>query len=222
MLVNGAWCTLRQWDAIVDPLAERFTVIRHDVRGTGTSTPGPDDENTFEHFSDDIAGLVSEVGFDGFDLWGMAWGSRVALVTAARHPDRVGRLVLTDLAIDPADVDAQKAGAESAKRARAAAGVEEVPKPAGAFDHADRKAAAGALAATFGHPDLMPFVQQVAAPTLIATGEYDPNLASSRRALEGFADARLEVLALTAHGSVLQRPDHTLGVVSAFLSPEGS
>ncbi len=33
MLVNGARCTVRQWDAIVDELNDRHTVIRHDVRG---------------------------------------------------------------------------------------------------------------------------------------------------------------------------------------------
>jgi pimeloyl-ACP methyl ester carboxylesterase len=63
----------------------------------------------------------------------------------------------------------------------------------------------------------MPFVEHVTAPTLIATGEFDPNLASSRRALAGFADARLEVLPLTAHGSVMQRPDLVTATVSAFL-----
>ncbi len=98
-----------------------------------------------------------------------------------------------------------------------AAGVEEVEKPAGAFDHNDADEARLALAATTLHPDLMPFVADVRAPTLIATGEYDPNLESSRRALAGFSDASLVVLELTAHGSVLQRPDLVLRTVTQFL-----
>jgi len=48
MLVNGAFCTVRQWDGIVGRLAESFRVIRHDVRGTGRSAAGPDDGYTFE------------------------------------------------------------------------------------------------------------------------------------------------------------------------------
>ncbi|MBM4242534.1 MAG: hypothetical protein FJ148_01805 [Deltaproteobacteria bacterium] len=74
-----------------------------------------------------------------------------------------------------------------------------------------------ALGATRLHPDLTPFVAAVTAPTLIATGDHDPNLASSRRALAGFADARLEVLPHTGHGSVLQRPALVAGLVIDFL-----
>lgn len=220
MLVNGAWCTLRQWDAVVAPLAERFTVIRHDVRGTGRSPAGPPEENTFEHYADDLVALAAAQGFDRFHLWGMAWGARLALVTAADHPERIDRLLLSDLAIDPADVAAQKAGAVAAKLARASAGVAEAAKVPGAFDHEDREAAGAALAATALQPDLMPFVRRVEASTMVATGDHDPNLASSRRALEGFRDARLEVLPLTAHGSVLQRPDVAVATALDFLISE--
>jgi pimeloyl-ACP methyl ester carboxylesterase len=54
-------------------------------------------------------------------------------------------------------------------------------------------------------------------PTLIATGDHDPNLISSRRALVALADARLEVLPLTAHGSVMQRPELVAETVLGFL-----
>ena len=220
LTVNGARCTVRQWDHAIDELSVRFTVVRHDVRGTGRSGPGPDDGYRFERYADDIVAVAEKLGFDRFALWGMAWGARVALVTAARHPEWISRLVLSDFAIDPADVEAQKEGGRGAKAARAAAGVTEVDPVPGAFDHDHPQAAASALAATLHHPDLMPFVEKVTAPTLIATGEHDPNLASSRRALVGFADARLEVLPMTGHGSVLTRPDTTTAVVLDFLGAE--
>ena len=63
----------------------------------------------------------------------------------------------------------------------------------------------------------MPFVERIAAPTLIATGDHDPNLVSSRRALGGLTDGRLEVLPLTEHGSVLHRPAVVLEAVLPFL-----
>ena len=220
VLVNGATCNLHQWDLVIDELAATHTVIRHDVRGTGHSPPGPTEACTFEHYADDIVELCAGLGFARFDLWGMAWGARVALVTAARHPDAVDRLVLSDLAVDPADPEAQRAGALQARQARAAAGVAETPKPAGAFDHDDPEAMARTLAATTAHPDLRPFARQVQAPTLIVTGEFDPNLVSSRAALPHFADAALRQLPLTAHGSVLQRPDIVLAEVTPFLAPE--
>ncbi len=90
--------------------------------------------------------------------------------------------MLSDFSIDPADLEAQKQGAIEAKRARIEAGIVDPPHPAGLRDHDDHEAMQAAMAATQLHPDLLPFVEQVRAPTLIATGDHDPNLASSRRA----------------------------------------
>jgi len=139
VLVNGAFCSLRQWDGVIDALASRHRVIRLDVRGTGRSGAGPADGYTFERYADDIAEIAATVGADSFatvgadsfSLWGLAWGARVALVAAARHAARVDRLVLSDFAVDPADLDAQLRGMQTAKEARAAQGIEEVAPPAG-------------------------------------------------------------------------------------------
>jgi len=217
-LVNGAFCSLRQWDHVVRDLADSFRVIRHDVRGSGCSRGGPAETNTFEQYAADIVTIGEHLETGPGALWGMAWGARVALVAAARHPGRFSRLVLSDLGIDPADVDAQKAGARRAAEARAREGIAEVERPAGWRDHEDFDAARRAMAATFAHPDLMPFVAKVKMPVLVATGEHDSNLVSSRRALAGFEDGRLEVLAHTGHGSVLQRPDLVARTVMPFLA----
>ena len=217
LLVNGAGLTTRRWDGVVGRLGETRTVIRHDVRGTGASSAGPASGYRFERYARDIVEIADRLGVSNFDLWGMAWGSRVALVTAANHPGRVRRLVLSDFSVDPADSEAQKQGAIEAKRARAAAGIVDPPRPAGLGDHNDREAMRAAMAATLIHPDLLPFVAQVQAPTLIATGDHDPNLVSSLRALPRLATGRLVELPLTGHGSVLSRPDVTVDAVLGFL-----
>lgn len=219
LLVNGAYCTVRQWDRVVEALAARHRVIRFDVRGTGRSAAGPAGEYTFERYADDIAAVAGALGADSLSIWGMAWGARVALVTAARHRRLVNRVILSDLSIDPADVEAQQRGAAAAKAERAALGIPEVPKPAGWRDHDDIVEAGRALSATVLHPDLYPVAEAVGQPTLICTGEHDPNLASSRRALRALADGRLEVLRHTGHGSVLQRPDLIVDLVLDFLDP---
>jgi len=54
-------------------------------------------------------------------------------MAAARHSTRFHRLVLSDLGIDPADVEAQKAGAKAAAEARVRAGVEPIPRPVAPF-----------------------------------------------------------------------------------------
>lgn len=217
LLVNGAFCTVRQWDLVVGALTDRYRVIRLDVRGTGRSAAGPRHGYTFERYADDIEAIAHQVGADTISIWGMAWGARVALVAAARHPGLVRRVVLSDLSIEPADTDAQRRGAAVAKAERAAAGIPEAPEPAGWCDHNDIDEARRALAATLLHPDLYGVAEAVGQPTLICTGEHDPNLASSRRALGALTEGRLEVLRSTGHGSVLQRPDLVVGLVLDFL-----
>jgi pimeloyl-ACP methyl ester carboxylesterase len=218
VVVNGAFCSLRMWDGVVGVLAANRTVIRHDVRGTGRSDSGPSDQNRFEVYADDIASLCRQLGVERAVVWGMAWGARLALVTAARHPDLVERLVLTDLGIDPADPVAQRDGYVAARRARAAVGIAEVERPEGWRQHDDEAAATASLAATLLHPDLGPFVEQVSCPTLIATGDHDPNLRSSRRALDLLGDGMLVELEHTGHGSVLNRPDQVLAAVVPFIA----
>lgn len=217
VLVNGAALNLRQWDGVCNRLAGTRTIIRHDVRGTGSSSAGPRGGYTFEQYALDIVAIADRLGIDEFDMWGMAWGSRVALVTAALYPGHVRKLVLSDFSIDPADLDAQKAGAAEAKAARAAAGIVDPPVPHGLRDHRDPDAMRLAMAATSLHTDLLPFVKSVGARTLIATGQHDPNLVSSRRALPAFATAQLVELELTGHGSVLSRPDVVTDAVLRFI-----
>ena len=208
---------VRQWDGVIELLAAQHLVVRHDVRGTGSSSPGPPSGYTFEQYGSDIVTIAVQLGLDTFDLWGMAWGARVALVTAAQHVGRVQRLVLSDFSIDPADLDAQKQGAADAKAARATAGITDPPPPAGLRDHRDPDAMRAAVAATLLHTDLLPFVQQVRATTLIATGDHDPNLGSSRRARPSLKTGRLVELELTGHGSVLSRPHIVTDAVLQFL-----
>jgi pimeloyl-ACP methyl ester carboxylesterase len=217
-LLNGAFCNLRQWDRLIPELARSFRVIRHDVRGTGRSGAGPNEGNRFEQYASDLVAIGDHLDARSGALWGMAWGARVALVAAAEHASRFTRVVLSDLAIDPADVAAQRAGAKAAAEAGERAGLQPSTLPEGWNQHDDVEAAQRTLAATTHYPDLMPFVERVELLVLIATGEHDPNLASSRRALGAFANARLEVLPHTGHGSVLQRPDLVLERVAPFLA----
>lgn len=207
LLVNPAMSTVRSWDYIVPLLSRDFQIIRFDVRGKGSSDPGPSDHYRFERYGDDIAAILDHLDVADSYIWGMAWGARVALVAAAIHPRRLTRLMLADFAIDPADVAAQKQGYLTAKAALADEFVTVPERPLGWNTHHDGDAAAKALAATHHHADLMGFVERIEQPTLIATGEHDPNLISSRRALPGFTHAVLEVVPLAGHVAAFQRPD---------------
>jgi pimeloyl-ACP methyl ester carboxylesterase len=76
-------------------LAQHHTLVRFDLRGTGRSELPLDRESlTFPRLADDVEALRVARGLDSVDLVAHSAGCFVALTYAARHPDRVSRLVL--------------------------------------------------------------------------------------------------------------------------------
>ena len=74
-------------------LAENRMLVRYDVRGTGLS-----DREVIDHTLDaqllDLDAVIDSLGLERFCLLGAANASAVAVAYAARHPERVKKLVL--------------------------------------------------------------------------------------------------------------------------------
>ena len=69
------------------------TLLRYDERGCGLSDWNVEHFN-FDDWVDDLELVVDADGLDRFPLLGVSQGAAVAVAFAARHPDRVERLVL--------------------------------------------------------------------------------------------------------------------------------
>lgn len=217
LLFSGARCNTGMWEPVLPPLSSRFHVIRHDVRGTGHSKLKPDAPLGLDYCADDAVAVLDELGVDQCAVWGMAFGSRVALAFAARHPDRVSRLALFDASVEAPDWQAQQQSMRNAREARQRLQIPEIQLNNCWFDHDSPETLAAVLRASFAQGDHQRYAHRVTAPTLIATGELDPNLGASRRLQRIIPGSRLTVLEATGHGSVLQRPDLCLSVVLPFL-----
>jgi pimeloyl-ACP methyl ester carboxylesterase len=86
---------LRPW---LDALGRDARLVYVDLRGHGRSTP-PADANgyTIAAASSDLASLVATIARDGrADFIGHDFGAAIVLDLAARHPERVRRVVLVD------------------------------------------------------------------------------------------------------------------------------
>jgi pimeloyl-ACP methyl ester carboxylesterase/DNA-binding CsgD family transcriptional regulator len=81
------------WRHWLDGLGERHTLIRYDERGCGLSDREIPDV-TVEDSVGDLEAVVDAAGLDRFVLLGISGGAPVAVAYAARHPDRIERLVL--------------------------------------------------------------------------------------------------------------------------------
>lgn len=73
-------------------LARRHRLIRYDGRGIGLSDPSP--RFSAQTRLADLEAVVEALGLERFSLMGMSEGTSTAIRFAARHPDRVSRLVL--------------------------------------------------------------------------------------------------------------------------------
>lgn len=81
------------WTHWLEFLSSRWTLIRCDQRGSGLSDWHVDDLS-FDRWVDDLECVVDAAGLERFTLLGISQGGAVAVEYAARHPERVERLVL--------------------------------------------------------------------------------------------------------------------------------
>ena len=78
------------------PLADSYTVITFDARGSGQSEAAP--PYTHEQWVADLDGVREHFGLERFILTGGSYGGFIALEYVLAHPDRVTHLILRDTA----------------------------------------------------------------------------------------------------------------------------
>ena len=83
------------WRHWFETLADGRTLVRYDPRGSGLSDRNVDDFS-LEAWISDLEAVVDAVGLQRFPLIGLCQGGVVAVAFAARHPERVTRLILYD------------------------------------------------------------------------------------------------------------------------------
>src|SRR6185436_1907445 len=81
------------WRHWLAALGTGRTVVRYDERGCGLSDRDVG-ELSVDLWVTDLETVVAAAGLERFALLGISQGAAVALVYAARHPDRVSHLVL--------------------------------------------------------------------------------------------------------------------------------
>ncbi|MFQ6227505.1 alpha/beta fold hydrolase [Nocardia sp. NPDC002869] len=86
----------RWWDGVRPGLDRNFRTITFDYRGTGDTRADDTDaaEWTTRLFAADAAAVLDALGYPSAHVYASSMGGRVAQWLAARHPERVQRLVL--------------------------------------------------------------------------------------------------------------------------------
>ncbi|MBX3576307.1 MAG: 3-oxoadipate enol-lactonase [Rhizobiaceae bacterium] len=94
---NSLGTDFRIWDGVVERLRERFLIVRYDKRGHGLSEETPAPYALTDHV-DDLAALLDHLGIGQAAIVGLSVGGMIAQGLAARRPDLVNALVLSNTA----------------------------------------------------------------------------------------------------------------------------
>jgi len=101
LLLHGYPQTHVCWHRVAPILAERFTVVCPDLRGTGDSAKPPGDPEHLAYskrvMAQDQIEVMQSLGFNTFAVVGHDRGARVAHRMALDHAQKVTRLVLLDI-----------------------------------------------------------------------------------------------------------------------------
>ncbi|HEX7246972.1 MAG TPA: alpha/beta hydrolase, partial [Actinomycetota bacterium] len=92
LLHPGLW-DMRAWDPQFEPWAERFRVLRYDMRGYGASSRP--DGSAYSHVRD-LEAVLDEEGIDRFHLMTFSRGTSWGLQLALAHRGRVASLSIGD------------------------------------------------------------------------------------------------------------------------------
>jgi pimeloyl-ACP methyl ester carboxylesterase len=93
LLVHGMAGTARNWEAVIDPLALRNTVVAPDFPGHGESAPGGGDYS-LGGLAGGLRDLMLALGHERATLVGHSLGGGVALQFTYQFPEMVERLAL--------------------------------------------------------------------------------------------------------------------------------
>ncbi|MFQ3663736.1 MAG: alpha/beta hydrolase [Chloroflexaceae bacterium] len=100
LLIHDFGATSRIWRGVASALADARTVYALDLPGSGGTPPRPAPP-TLKTLAEAVIAFADGLGLGRFDLCGHGLGAAVAAMVAARYPDRVGRIVLSNLGARP-------------------------------------------------------------------------------------------------------------------------
>ena len=244
LLIHGTAASLHTWDGWAEGLRATRRVVRFDLPGFGLTGPRRDADYGIEAYIGFTVALLDALRIERCVLAGNSLGGEIAWGVAARHPERVARLVLIDAAGYAPDWDALPLGfALASVRALRplvvrTADVKLVARSTRAV-YGDPGKVTPALVARYAELMLRPGnrlaltqrlalvkhtlaseVKNVQAPTLLLWGGRDRliPLRHARRFAQDIAGAELVVFDSLGHVPQEEDPAATLAALRRFLA----
>lgn len=234
VLANALGADLTMWTPQLAAFSSRFRLLRFDTRGLGCSD-APSGPYTVEQWAADLLGLLDALSIERAHFCGISMSGLTGIALAARHAERIDRLVLAHTAARIGAAEVWQARAhqvrEQGTRALADATLQRWFSPGfaareplmcaairDAFVHADSEGYASNCEA-IGAADLRAELGAIRAPTLVMAGRADASVppGDSRALAAGVAGARFVELD-AQHLSNIERAEEFTQAVLDFLT----
>lgn len=115
LLVHGSSSTMKTWDAMVPLLKRKYRVIRYDIPGMGLSSDVPDAAIGAVQPADIAEELLRQLKVAKVTVIGVSSGGTLGSFLAAKRPDLVERLIISNAPSDPVDTSHMVPTAEWAR-----------------------------------------------------------------------------------------------------------
>lgn len=232
-----------------DQLAASRPVVYWDQRGNGRSGPLKEGQScTLADQIADLEALRAQLGYERINLLGHSWGGYLAMAYAARHPERIERLVILSSAaprwqdtkllfedVFPETVEKRKALAYAVTLGDDAAIASDINAYMSMlFVSPEKRAAFLAAVPSFGYRrpinqmlnadlaryDLNPELPKFRFPTLVGTGRYDFNVAPAvaYRIHKAIPGSRFVVFEQSGHMPFVEEPEAVRQALEEFLA----
>ncbi|MDR1623199.1 MAG: alpha/beta hydrolase, partial [Synergistaceae bacterium] len=97
LILNGVFMSCASWEAFVPAFTAKNRLLLLDFPDQGKSEK-MEGEYTLSAQMDVVLALLDEMGLKSVNLMGISYGGEVAMKAAARHPEKVKKLILSNTA----------------------------------------------------------------------------------------------------------------------------
>ncbi len=236
VLVHGVGGSLEAWDPVVSCLADRYRIIRVDLRGHGASDK-PAGPYRIDDFVSDVIAVMDRLEVGAGHIAGHSLGALIAQGLVLARPERVNRLVLLSGVAGRTDEERRRVEKRLAMVADGIPGAHFEASVSRWFTddylishpdiitrhaEANRRNDPAAYAAAYrvlASTDFGERLGEIAVPTLIATGEHDQgsNTRMARLMHERIPRSTLHILPGLKHAILTEVPDEVARLIRDFV-----